>query len=181
MNLSKSIFYVACFPRNGWKDVKLHNVQSREVQSRIVYPLMAILSLSAFMAFIYEEEATVTLCIQNAIIEFVKYFFTYLVASYVLTGFFPAVVKGKQSANRANVVVAYCMAMMIALNVIDNLLPVSFPYLKILYLYIFFVAWKADDYLEIKEEGNKKFLIVAAAIILLLPAFISFCLSRVLI
>ena len=52
--------------------MKLHNVQSREVQSRILYPLMAILSLSAFMAFIYEEEATVTLCIQNAIMASIR-------------------------------------------------------------------------------------------------------------
>lgn len=104
-----------------------------------------------------------------------------MIAGYVLTGFFPTVVSDRRSADRVNVVVQYCMAVIIALNIVDNLLPVSFPYLKILYLYIFFVAWKADGYLEIKNEKDKKFLIIAAAMILLIPLAISFCLEWILI
>ena len=163
MNFAKNIAYVACFPRNGWVEVSRDGVQARQVQARVLYPMMAVVALSAFMALLYNEEATLTGCIQSAIIEFAKYFFTYLLASYVLTGYFPAVVKDRQSADRANVVIQYCMAIIIALNIIDNLLPVAFPYLRILYCYIFFVAWKADAYLGIKEEGDKKFLSLLAA------------------
>lgn len=181
MNFAKNIAYVACFPRNGWVEVSRDGVQARQVQARVLYPMMAVVALSAFVALLYNEEATLTGCIQSAIIEFAKYFFTYLLASYVLTGYFPAVVKDRQSADRANVVIQYCMAIIIALNIIDNLLPVAFPYLRILYCYIFFVAWKADAYLGIKEEGDKKFLIVAAALVLVIPIVIGFCLEWVLV
>lgn len=177
MNFAKSISFVACFPRNGWRGVEHDNIQWQEVRSKVLYPMMAVLSLSAFMTLVYEQEATLTGCIQYAIIDFAKYFFTFLVASYVLTGFFPMIVKGKHTANKVNVVIQYCMAIVIALNIIDNLLPIPFPYLKILYLYVFFVAWKAGDYLEIQEESNKKFLIIAAVMILLLPLAISFLLE----
>ncbi len=172
---------MACFPRNGWNVVKRSDVQWREVQTKVLYPMMAVVSLSSFMSLIYDEEVTLTGCIQAAVIEFVKYFFTFMAASYVLTGFFPAVVSSRRVADRVNVVIQYCMAIIIAFNIIDNLLPVSFPYLRILYLYIFFVAWKADGYLEINNERNKKFLIVAAAIILAIPLAISWCLEWILI
>lgn len=181
MNFIKSIVYVACFPRNGWAEVARSNVRWRDVQSKVLYPMMAVVALSAFMSLVYDAEATLTGCIQTAIIEFVKYFFTVMIAGYVLTGFFPTVVSDRRSADRVNVVVQYCMAVIIALNIVDNLLPVSFPYLKILYLYIFFVAWKADGYLEIKNEKDKKFLIIVAAMILLIPLAISFCLEWILI
>ena len=177
MNFAKSISYVACFPRTGWIDVKRSNVQSGDVRSRVLYPMMALVSLSAFMSLVYEPDSTLVGCMQYAIIDFTKYFFTFLIASYVLTGFFPAVVKGRQSANKANVVIQYCMVMVIALNIIDNLLPVAFPYLKILYLYDFFVAWKADGYLEIAEGSDKKFLVIAAAMILVIPLVIGILLE----
>ncbi len=183
MNLVKSIFYVACFPRHGWREVKRNNIQSRDVQTRILYPMMALLSLTAFIALAYShialayQNATLAGCIQHAIINFAKYFFTFLISGYILTGFFPSVVGSKQSANKVNVVIQYCMAIIIALNIIDNLLPTTFPYLKILYVYVFFVAWKADGYLEIKNSRDKNFLIILAAMIFLLPVVINYLLK----
>lgn len=179
MNYFKNISYVACFPRNGWAAVKHDEVQWREVQSRVLYPMLAVLALSAFMALVYDVRATLVGCIVAAVIDFAKYFFSFFIASYVVTGYFPLVVKDKRSVNRANVATLYCMAVIVALNIIDNLLPASFPYLKILYLYVFFMAWKADRYLGIEEGGDKKILIVIAALVLLLPLAISYLLGLI--
>lgn len=179
MNYFKNASYVVCFPRNGWKAVGHSSVQWRDVQSRVLYPMLAVLALSAFMSLAYDARATLVGCIMAAVIDFAKYFFAFFIASYVATGYFPAVVKSKQMANRVNVVILYCMAMMVALNIIDNLLPASFPYLKILYFYVFFMAWKADNYLEIADDGNKKILIVIAAMVLVLPLAIGYLLGLI--
>ncbi len=177
MSFTKNIVLLLLSPKNGWKEIKRYNTPAKLMLSKVVYPLIALLSLSAFAQMLYNSELTISVGIQQAIIEFSKYFFAYLLVNYLMTGFFPKVVNNKSTANKVSVFLQYNMSVLIIINIINNLLPIPFTYLNILYLYIFFVAWKADEFLGIVENGDKKFLVISAALLLLIPVSIKFVLE----
>ena len=177
MSFTKNIVLLLLSPRNGWKEIKRYNTPAKLMLSKVVYPLIALLSLSAFVQLLYNSELTISIGIQQAIIEFSKYFFAYLLVNYLMTGFFPTVVNNKTTANKVSVFLQYNMAVLIIINIINNLLPIPFTYLNILYLYVFFVAWKADEFLGIAENKDKKFLVISAALLLLIPVSIKFVLE----
>ena len=169
MSFTKNIVLLLLSPKNGWKEIKHYNTPAKLMLSKVVYPLIALLSLSAFAGLIYNPELS--------IIEFSKYFFAYLLVNYLMTGFFPKVVSNKTSANKVSIFLQYNLVVLIIINIINNLLPIPFTYLNILYLYIFFVAWKADDFLGIIESKDKKFLVISAALLLFIPVSIKFILE----
>lgn len=177
MSFTKNIVLLLLSPKNGWKEIKHYNTPAKLMLSKVVYPLIALLSLSAFAGLIYNPELSISDGIQQAIIEFSKYFFAYLLVNYLMTGFFPKVVSNKTSANKVSIFLQYNLVVLIIINIINNLLPIPFTYLNILYLYIFFVAWKADDFLEIVESKDKKFLVISAALLLFIPVSIKFILE----
>lgn len=164
MSFTKNILLLLASPAEGWKSIKKYNVPAQVMLTKVYFPLLAILSITAFVAMFYKSEVSIAYCIQKAIIEFAKFFLGYHLSSYILTGFFPNIAHDTDSANRVNIAILYNLTILVTLNIIENLLPAPWLFLKIFYVYIFFVSSKCADYLGIDSNNFFKYLIPGFAI-----------------
>lgn len=175
MSFTKNILLMIASPADAWESIKKYNVPISIMLSKVLYPMLALLSITAFTELFYHAEATVAYCIQRAIIDFAKFFFGYHICSYMLTGFWRSVVTDKDMANRVNTVLAYNLVVLIILNIINNLLPTPWLFINIFYLYIFLTTSKASDYLGLTD--NQMFLYIIAAFSIVVPFFIGYLLN----
>lgn len=175
MNFSKNIFLLIVNPSNGWAEIKRFNVPSQLMLSKVFYPLLAIVALTAFIPFFYGHSEGLSYFIQISIISFVKYFFGYLVASYLLGVIFPKISADKEKGNKLHIFLIYNYCILVILGILGNILPVALTFLDIFPLYIIFVVWKGMEYLDI-DENPAKFVVITSAVILLSP----FCIKNVL-
>lgn len=175
MNFAKNILLMILSPADAWDNIKKYSVPTNLMLAKVLYPMLAVVAITAFAELYYREEATLAYCIQKAIIDFAKFFFAYHISSYILTGFFPAIVNDKDSANRVNTAIVYNFAILILLNIVNNLLPTPWLFINIFYLYVFVTSHKAADYIGVKS--NSMFLYVMAAFSIILPFFIGYLLN----
>lgn len=184
MSIAGNIATLIVSPRLGWKRIAKFNMPSQQALQQVICPLLAILALSAFWrgasSMIVQHQAgpIIAAGLQAAAVDFAKYFLGYFACVYLLTGFFPSIAADKDQSVRATTAVAYTMAIAIFLSIINNLLPAPWVYVNILYLYIFFVAAKSADYLQLPK--NNVYLYLIAAFVILLPAFIGWLLGWIL-
>lgn len=175
MNFTKNILLLIVSPDDAWTSIKKYNVPIGIMLSRVLYPLLAVLAITAFAEMFYHTEASVSYCIQKAIIDFAKFFFAFHICSYILTGFFHNIVNDKDSANRVNTALAYNLVILILLNIINNLLPTPWLFVNIFYLYVFVTSHKAAEYIGV--NSNHVFLYIMAAFSIILPFFIGYLLN----
>lgn len=164
MSFTKNILLLLASPADGWNGVKKYNVPVQVMLSKVYFPLLAVLSVTAFAAMFYKSDVGIAYCIQKAIIEFAKFFLGYHLSSYILTGFFPNIAHDTDSANKVNIAILYNMVILVIINIIDNLLPAPWLFLKIFYVYIFFVSSKCSEFLGIEPTNFFKYLIPGFAI-----------------
>ena len=162
-------------PSDAWESIAKHRVPVNVLLSTVLYPMLAVLALTAFAEMFYREEPTLAYCIQKAIIDFSKFFFAYHFCSYILTGFFPTIVKDKEVAYKVNTTIAYSLVVLVILNIVNNLLPTPWIFINIIYLYTFVLSQKAAGYLGLKS--NHIFLYLIAAFTILVPFFIGYLLK----
>lgn len=175
MNFAKNILLLFLSPADAWDNIKKYSVPVGLMLSKVLYPMLAVLAVTAFAEMFYREEASFAYCIQKAIIDFAKYFFAYHICSYILTGFFPPVVNNKETANRVNISIIYNFSVLILLNIINNLLPTPWLFINIFYLYVFITSHKAAEYIGVKS--NHIFLYILAAFCIVVPFFIGYLLN----
>ena len=162
-------------PADGWNSIKKYNVPTQVMLSKVFYPLLAILAITAFATLIYKTDASIAYCIQKAIIGFAKFFLGYHLCSYILTGFFPNIAYDADSANRVNISILYNMVILVILNIIENLLPAPWLFINIFYVYIFYVSSKCTDFLEIEPQNYFRY--VLPGLVIVFPFFIGYILD----
>ncbi|MGN1246883.1 MAG: hypothetical protein ACI4UN_09630 [Muribaculaceae bacterium] len=175
MNFAKNILLLFLSPADAWDSIKKYSVPSGLMLSKVLYPLLAVVAVTAFAEMFYREEASLAYCIQKAIIDFAKFFFAYHICSYILTGFFDRIVNNKETANRVNVAIIYNFTILIILNIINNLLPTPWLFINIFYLYVFITCHKAAEFLGVKS--NDIFLYLLAGLSIIVPFFIGYLLN----
>ena len=175
MSFTKNILMMIVSPADAWANIKKYNVPSAIMLSKVLYPMLAVLSITAFAEMFYHDKATISYCIQKAIIDFTKYYFAYHICSHILTGFFASIVSSKEVANRVNTAIIYNLVILIILNITNNLLPTPWLFINIFYLYVFVTSHKAADYIGI-NPGNM-FLYILAAFSIIIPFFIGYILN----
>ena len=178
MSFAKNILLLIALPPYGWERIEKDSVPSRVLLSRMFYPMLGVLALTAFARLIYSVNVTVAQCAVGAIIDYVMFFAGYLLSGYVLTSFFPKVAKDADAVNRINTAIVYSMLILVVLNIIDNLLPTPWVFIKIFYLYVLYVAQKSASYLGVPQ--NDIYLYLMGALVILFPLFVEFVLDRLL-
>ena len=175
MSYIKNILLLIAMPGDAWESIKKHIVPAQALLAAVLYPLLALLAVTAFAEMFYREEATLAYCIQKAIIDFAKFFFAYHISSYILTGFFSSIVNDKETANRVNTAIAYVLTVLVILNIVNNLLPTPWIFINVFYLYAFVLMRKAADFISVKSSNV--FLYITAAFAIVVPFFIGFVLN----
>lgn len=178
MGFGKNILLLIVAPAYGWQRIGRTSVPTQIMLSRLLYPLLALLAVTAFAPMLYGDEATLPACVQEAVILFAKFYFGYQLTSVALTVCFKDVAADADKTLRVNCAIVYNMAILVLLGIINNLLPAPWVMIQVLEFYIVYVSLKSADYLGVKR--NHAYLYVLAGFVIVLPHFISYLLHLLL-
>ena len=172
MNIIKNIALVVISPRVGWEEVNRAGDSTDKVMFKAFYPLLLTLAFTSFAPIIYDS-LSFSGAVINAIIQVSVYLFGFYIASYLLSGFYPDIVKTAAGHVRLDTFIAYNMMFLMVLNIINNLMPIEFTPIFFLIFYVIWLAIKGVDYLGLKKEKVIKFIIIASALFLSAPILIN--------
>ena len=160
-------------PKYGWEKLSGLSIAATMAQARLFYPLLAMLAVSAFAGLFY---GTLSLSgvIQTAIIQFSSYFFSYLAATFCLSGYF----LDNDGQNRLGVLLAIAFSFLALVKIAANLTS-GFELVLIANLYVVVLVVTGLGYLGV-EERKKSFAVAASAICLVLPFAIEMLLKALL-
>lgn len=177
----KNLFQLAIAPRHGWEDVGAENTDAHTLASDGLYPLLGVVSLSAFCQLIYSPDAGLVPPLQNAIITFAVYFATLMLAQNLVPSLLDTCVDGGHvDDNRVNSFIIYSLGLMSLVSMIENLLPLELSLVQFLPVLVALVMWKATHYLSVMPPHNGKFIFVAIVFVLLPPILLNMLLSMIL-
>ena len=83
-------------------------------------PLLAVLAISAFVPMVYDSTLTLSESLLSAIVQFASYFFTYFISSYMLSVFYPELVKTKTALDRLNDYILYNLIYLVLLSIANR-------------------------------------------------------------
>lgn len=176
MNIFKNIILVIISPKVGWDEVNRTGYPEDSILSKAYLPLLCILGLTSFLRIFYDS-ISVTDAFINALISCFIYFIEYYVASYLISGFYPELVKTKAGQGRVNSFILYNLIYLLILNIINNLMPIDFTPVMFMTIYVMWITTKGVDFLGLKESKTIKFVLISSALFLIVP-FLIILLSR---
>ncbi|MBQ4138472.1 MAG: hypothetical protein II592_02880 [Muribaculaceae bacterium] len=180
MSVAKNIFMVITSPKLGWEGVNESVTATARVLSSGFYPVLAILAIASFVPYIYTPtDWPLSKLLIHAIIEFTSFFASYFLISYLLGGFYPRLVKTPSATTRLNNFIIYNLIYLALLEICNNLLDNAFSPLYFMLLYVCVLVNKgAIHYLGMSNDKKlTKFVLVASALLILLPIIIRYLLG----
>ena len=69
----KNIFQLILSPGNGWEDISHDGEDPKVLAAKGLYPIIGFASIMAFAQFFYNEELSLVILLQRAIIIFVQF------------------------------------------------------------------------------------------------------------
>ena len=179
MDIVKNIILIIISPRVGWEEVNRASISTGRLMSKVFLPLLAVMAISSFVPMLYEKTRTLSASLMNAVVEFASYYITYFISSYLLSGFYPEIVKTKAGTDRLNDYILYNLIFLVLLTIAGHLLPINFTPVFFLMLYMPWIAYCGVEHLGVKEHKVTKFVIFASMLILLTPRLIDALLSAI--
>lgn len=171
MSIARNIALVIVSPKIGWEEINLSGHPTSKVLQGGFYPVLALLAIASFVPMLYDPTAwTLPKSLMYAIIEFSSFFATYYLASYLIGGFYPEIVRTHSANVRLNNFIAYNLIFLALLEIFNNLLDKDFSPLYFLLLYTAVIVFRGTDYLGLKEEKKiPKFVTLVSAILIGIP------------
>lgn len=165
----KYITLLLISPAEGWKDIGKYAIPNNLVLSKLFYPSLGLLSLSSFVPFLlgYVSE-TLQGTVIIAMIDFVKFFISFFVISYLAIGFSSDLFKSKTEENKLNNFIAFNLTILVIFNILSNLMP-EFPFFEIFPLYIIYVVYRGLGYLNIPKNRVQVFVLIMSLLLLIVP------------
>lgn len=179
MEIVKYIVLLIISPRVGWEEVNRASIPTGKLMSGVFLPLLAILSISTFVSMLYDKTVTLSDTLMKAVIEFSSYYVTYFISSYLLSGFYPDLVKTNAGADRLNDFILFNLIFLVLLAIIGNILPIDFTPIFFLMLYMPWIAYCGVEHLGVRPGKVSKFVTIASVLILLTPRLVNYLLSIV--
>lgn len=156
------ILQLVISPARGWEDVSSAGAQPDELTRRGLYPMLAIASLSCIIMLLYHEPGyTLIEALQNAVITFTVYFVTLFIAGHAFTSFMPTISGNANSPLKNSTFIIFNLAILVTINIIDNLIPVDLVIVKILPAYVFYVMFRGIRYLDVAPDKTGQFMFLS--------------------
>lgn len=174
MKLLKNIILVIISPKIGWDAVNHTGTHSNKILAKAFFPLLAILALSAFVPMVYDSTLEIHSQFVSAVIQCAAFFFDFYITSYLLSGFYPEIVKTEAGMSRLNSFILHILIYLMILSIISNLMPIDFTPVLFLMIYAVWMAKLGIDFLGLKPEKSLKFVVIASALMIAAPVFINF-------
>lgn len=178
----KSLIELVLSPKKAWGDIAQSSPAPGKALERGLYPLMAIMALTAFCHGFYgglplvPEGTTGIILVQIKVTlaQFIAVFLTVLIAR----GIFEATIRDMSSGNvpmeHVVTVPIYVTGLLTLIQIIANLCPVDLTLFWFLPAFLTLVLWHARDYLQIASEKSGIYIVMSIGVLIIMPETLIF-------
>ncbi|MDR1879375.1 MAG: YIP1 family protein [Tannerellaceae bacterium] len=168
------IIVIISQPAKAFYALSKRKERDDEFLARFVYPLIGLVTLSAFLGILFtRKEFDVELALKASIKTLVSSFGGFFLAAYLLNEVWAGFFGKEKDMKLCQRFVGYSSALMFALNTILLLLP-EFFFLRIFILYTVYIVWEgAVPYMKVEEDIRLKFVAAATVFIVAIPELIN--------
>jgi len=169
LRLTKLIFK----PSEAWASVPRGEDEHEAFLSRYIYPLFGLIALAAFLGVLCNrKEFDFAIALKATIMSFVSAAGGFLLGAYLLNELWQGVFKRPKNMKQCMYFVGYASAVMFLRSIVLSLLP-EFFFLHVIILYTVYIIWEgAMPFMEVQEDQQLKFTIIASIVIILSPIVI---------
>jgi hypothetical protein len=164
-------------PRKAWEVLAYREEKQEVVLGQFVYPLIGLLTLSAFLGeILVRKEFEVEMALKVSVRELTMAFGGFFLAVYILNEIGVRVFNREKDVALWQRFTGYSSCLMYTLNAFLMLLP-EFFFLRVFLLYTFYIVWEgAGIYMYVAEYEQMKFTGIVTLVILVTPYLIRFAL-----
>ncbi|GAB6394127.1 MAG: DUF1282 domain-containing protein [Bacteroidales bacterium] len=163
-------------PGKTWKALADKEEKGDEFLSRFVYPLIGMVAAAAFIGILFtEKKFDAELALKSSIKALISVFGGFYLASYLLNEAWKGLFKRKSDLKLCQRFAGYASAMPFALRIIMPFLSIpDFFFMRILMFYTVYIIWEgAPPYMRVGERLRMRFVVIASALIIFVPAAIN--------
>lgn len=161
-------------PGKGWVDVAAVGESPQQLATSGFYPLLGITACSAFLPRIYDNNLTLPVLIESAVVTFVSYFIAYFLASALMSATIGKVSTDNPGDKKINTFILYNLSILALITLIRNCLPMELSLVQFMPLFVLVIMWAGRQYLNIAEGNIPSFLLLCALFILLPPYVVGY-------
>lgn len=160
-------------PSKAWLVLAKREDKHEEFLSRFVYPLIGLVTVSAFLGVLFtHKQFDLELALKSSIRTLVSSFGGFYLGAYLMNEIWQGWFKKTKDLKLWLRFIGYSSSLMFALNIVLMLLP-EFFFLRIFLLYTFYIVWNgADSYMGVEEKIRLRFVGLTTAVILVTPVVI---------
>lgn len=172
-NIAQLIIEIIVRPAQAWKDLSEKDVDHAVFMKRMVYPMIAVLTLTAFLGVLFtRKEFDFELALKSGMLAFLTFFGGYFLSVYLLNEIYVKYFKLPKTKKLYAQFVGYSSLLMYAIYIVLKLIP-QFFFLSIFYIYTVYIVWEGANYfMKVDENIRLKFTVVSTAVVLLIPLLI---------
>jgi hypothetical protein len=177
-DLIKLIRSMIVNPGNTWHDLANKFEKDEEFLTRTIYPLIGLITLSAFTGILFtEKDFSFEIALKSAIKALLASLGGFFLSSYTVNELWKAVFRKEDNIRLCRRFVGYSSVVMYTLDILLCLLPMSdFFYLRIVLLYTAYIVWEGVlPYMGIREEdklfGGSAKMIFTLSVFVIITAF----------
>ena len=166
MNFYKYLFLLLINPVKGWEQISKYNVPKEIFQAKVFFPFIGILAVTSFFQFFYLRDESLAYYLQYSIINIAKYYFGYIISSYLLQTIYSRYIKDSAAINKLHIFVLYNMSLLVGFAIVESFFPPNLiDIFKILPLYVAFIVWKGFKFMNIDIKESTFAFVFAVSII----------------
>ncbi len=168
-------------PAKGWEDISADGRDPRRLLLRGFLPFVIIVACSCFVRLLYHYPGTLTMLTITAIVTFVQYLVSYLIAMFVMPWWLPDMIEGEINDVRFDTYINYSVALMALVTLLKNLLPIDVSVLYFMPVYVALIMWKGERYMAVKPGRSFRFMVLAILAVILPPILLEALFGMILI
>lgn len=177
----KTLLQLILSPRKGWADVAEDAPSPAQVLERGLYPLLAIMSITAFCHGFYSVgKFQIGQALECALGQFLSLFITVMIARGAFESLLPPMQTQRVPLSHIANMPTFCTGILAVIQILANLCPIDLAIFWFLPAFLIIVLWHATDYLDISPDKSAQYTILATVMLIILPLSFNFILSLIL-
>ena len=182
--LFQRLWQVLRFPAPFWASVAEVGDDKKTYQTEYFYPLAGMAALTAFISAFFDGDLTfkqqLTEGVQLFVLSFGSVFLGLFLSAWILDKLFVRFIGTPADYKKAEILVAYTLTPVLVVSILTRLFS-ELWFLKVLFLYVFVIAWEAaTHFYKVQPKQQGYFTLYCGAVVLLAPQLIEFVLLRLL-
>jgi len=167
-------------PTEGWKSIRRKKLTAEECQRGCFYPLLALLAISKFAAFIHESRVNLNEVLVNAVTAFVSFFFGYFCIMILLKAMMPEKVKESISTEFGKVFIITTLSTLCLFFSVLDIFPMLWAVLIFLPLWTIYVICRGVRFFKFPEHKKISCTAIICLLVVGIPCVIDWMLSKIL-